>query len=383
MKVVISPQAFKGGLSGIEAAQAISLGLMRVFPHARTTLLPVADGGDGTMEALVQSTRGRYLDTQVTGPLGDSINVKWGVAGDSDTALIEMARASGLALIPAGRRDPTTATSYGTGELIREALDRGCRKIIVGLGGSATNDGGAGIVQALGARLTGANYEEIGMGGGCLSELAHVDLSGLDQRLKLCHIRAATDVNNPLCGVNGASAIYGPQKGATPEAVSLLDDSLRHFAEILRRDIGKDVMELPGMGAAGGAAAGLFAMLNVSIEPGADLVCDEIKLDTSLRDADLVIVGEGQLDSQTLNDKAPIVVARRAKRLGLPVLAVAGLLGSGHRAVLGNGIDDAEGASPSHLPLGEALSQANELVADATERLLRRWNSETSVSKNQ
>lgn len=382
MKVVISPQAFKGGLSGIEAAQAISLGLRRVFPEASTTLLPVADGGDGTMEALVQSTRGRYFDAQVTGPLGDSINAKWGVAGDSDTALIEMASASGLALIPVERRDPAFTTSYGTGELIREALGRGYRKIIVGLGGSATNDAGAGIAQALGVRLTGADRSEIGMGGGCLSALAHIDLSNLDPRLKLCDLRVATDVNNLLCGPNGASAIYGPQKGASPEVVSLLDGSLRHFAEVVSRDIGKEVMELPGMGAAGGAAAGLFAMLNASIEPGANLVCNEIKLDTFLCDADLVIVGEGQLDSQTLNDKAPIVVARRAKRFDLPVLAVAGLLGSGYRTVLGNGIDDAEGASASNLPLDEALKKANELVADAAERLLRRWDSERSISNS-
>ena len=372
MKVVIAPQAFKGGLSGMEAARAIRQGVLRVYPDAESVLLPVADGGDGTLEALVGSS-GSFFEAQVTGPLGESVMAQWGAMPDGKTAVIEMARASGLALVPPERRDPRITTSYGTGELIREALDKGCREIIIGVGGSATNDAGAGMAQALGARLTDAGGKQIRFGGAALSNLSRIELGALDPRLRECRIRVATDVNNPLCGPLGAAAVYGPQKGATAEMVSLLDSALAHFAQIAERELGVDLMHLPGAGAAGGAGGGLATLLGAQLESGAALVCDTLNLEEHLHGADLVIVGEGRMDAQTVYNKAPIVVAQRARKLVVPAVAVAGSLEEGYQAVLQHGINDVESAAPPDLPLDEALQRAGELVAAAAERLVRRY----------
>ena len=368
MKIVIAPQAFKGGLRGMEAARAMEEGVRRVYPDAQTVLVPVADGGDGTLDALVDASGGRYFQARVTGPLGEPVVASWGVMGDGRTAVIEMAQASGLVLVTAGRRDPRLATTYGTGELVRAALDAGYREIIVGLGGSATNDGGAGMVQALGARLTDARAEEIPPGGAALARLESIDLRGMNPRLKECRIRAATDVTNPLCGPEGASAVYGPQKGATRAVVKELDAALRRFGQVIRRDVGVDVLALPRGGAAGGMGAGLVALLGARLDSGGEIVCDAVGLDRHMEWATLVLTGEGRLDGQTAYDKAPIVVARRAGALGIPVITVAGSLGPGYEVVLEHGVTMVEAATPADMPLQEAMAHAYDLVRDATER---------------
>ncbi|MCH7706026.1 MAG: glycerate kinase, partial [Chloroflexi bacterium] len=289
------------------------------------------------------------------------------------TAVIEMAQASGLVLVPEGKRDLRLTSSYGTGELIGAALDEGCREIIVGLGGSATNDGGAGMAQALGASLTDASGAELPHGGAALGRLEHIDLSNLDPRLKETRVLAATDVTNPLCGPEGASAVYGPQKGATPDMVMELDAALERYASVVRQDLGIEVLSLSGAGAAGGMGAGLVAVLGAEIVSGAALVCDTVGLDDHMAGAGLVITGEGLLDGQTVYNKAPMEVARRAIARGVPVIMVAGALGPGHEAVLEQGVTMVEAAAPDHMPLDEALSRAYELVRDAAERAVRRW----------
>ena len=377
IKIVIAPQAFKGGLGAREAAQAMQEGVLHVLPDADTALVPVADGGDGTLETMVGEalvgSGGRYFERRVAGPLGEPVTARWGVIAGGRTAVIEMARASGLVLVPEGKLDPRLTSSYGTGELIGAALDEGCREIIVGLGGSATNDGGAGMAQALGASLTDASGAELPHGGAALGRLEHIELSNLDPRLKETRVLAATDVTNPLCGPEGASAVYGPQKGATPDMVMELDAALERYANVVRQDLGIEVLSLPGAGAAGGMGAGLVAVLGAEIVSGAALVCDTVGLDDHMAGAGLVITGEGLLDGQTVYNKAPMEVARRAIARGVPVIMVAGALGPGHEAVLEQGVTMVEAAAPDHMPLDEALSRAYELVRDAAERAVRRW----------
>ncbi len=392
MKIVICPQAFKGGLRGTEAAEAMAAGVRRVHPDASLVLLPVADGGDGTLDALIgggvppalahggagmmaggASASARVSYSLVQGPLGERLWALWGDMPDNRTAVVELARASGLALVAPERRNPLRASTYGTGQLIRAALNAGYPRIIVGLGGSATNDGGSGIAQALGARFLDADGNELPLGGAALARLAHVDLSGLDPRVQGALILAATDVSNPLCGPEGAAATYGPQKGATPDMVAELDAALENFGQVILRDLGMDVMGLPRMGAAGGAGAGLYALLGAEVGSGADIVIDALGLDAALTGADLVITGEGCTDWQTMYDKAPIVVARRAKKKGVSVIAVSGSLGKGWEAVLEHGVTLAEAAAPADMPLAEAMARARELLADAAERAVSRW----------
>jgi len=373
MKVVIAPQAFKGSLSGMEAARSMEEGLRRVYPGAETVLVPVADGGDGTVATLVEASGGEFVTTRVTGPQGIPVDAVWGVMGDGSTAVIEMARASGLVLVPEGRRDPRVSTTYGTGELICEALRRGYRRIIVGVGGSATNDGGAGMAQALGARFLDVNNEELPFGGATLKYIRRIDISGMEPRVKEAEAIIASDVTNPLCGPQGASAVYGPQKGATPEMVKELDAALAHYAEVVKRDLGLDLAERPGAGAAGGLGYGLMVFLGAEFRPGIDLVCDVLSLDERLRGADLVITGEGMIDGSTVFNKAPIGVARHAKALGdIPVLAVAGSLGRGYEAVLEKGIDAAIGMVRGAVTVDEAMNNAYQVLRDATEEGVRK-----------
>ena len=361
----------------MEAATAMAEGVLRAAPHAETVLLPVADGGDGTLDVLVSApspgdgTSGRYFQATVTGPLGEPRMASWGVTGHLRTAVIEMARASGLALVPPDHRDPRTATTHGTGELIRAALDAGYTDIIVGLGGSASNDGGAGMAQALGVRLLDAAGRELPHGGAALARLASIDLGSLDQRVRSARLRGATDVMNPLCGPEGASHVYGPQKGATAEMVAELDDALHHYADVARRELGIDVVNMPGAGAAGGTGAGLAALLKGELLPGADIVCDAVGLNHRLANADLVLTGEGRMDSQTLNNKAPFVVAQRAKGFGVPVIAVVGSLGPGYESVLEHGIEAVEAAATRDMPPKEAIAEADKLVREAAERAMR------------
>jgi len=355
MKIVIAPDSFKESLSAPEAAAAIEAGFREIFPRDDYVSLPLADGGEGTVVALVAATGGRIMPLTVTGPLGEAVPAFYGLSGDGRTAMVEMAAASGLALVPPQLRNPLVTTSYGTGELLRAALAAGVGKIIVGIGGSATNDGGAGMLQALGVRLLDGDGREVGPGGGALARLEAIDASGCDPRLQAVAIEVACDVTNPLLGDNGASAVYGPQKGATPAMVALLDDNLARFARLLRRDLGKDVTMTPGAGAAGGMGAALLAMGGV-LRPGIDIVMAAVGLEEALREADLVITGEGRIDGQTVSGKVPLGVARLAGRCGKPVIAIGGCLGEGAGAVHGHGIAAVFSATPRPCSLEEALA---------------------------
>jgi len=339
MKIVIAPDSFKESLTALEVATEIEAGFREIFPDANYLLLPMADGGEGTVAAMVAATGGKLVLLQVTGPLGAPVRAIYGVTGDGKTAVIEMAAASGLALVPPSLRDPLRTTSFGTGELIKAALAGGARHLIIGIGGSATNDGGAGMLQALGVRFRDREDRELGFGGGSLAGLDRLDVSDLDPRLKQCRIEAACDVDNPLTGPKGASAVFGPQKGAPPEVVSLLDANLAHYASIISRDLGIEVDSEPGAGAAGGMGAALLAFLGAELRPGIEIVMAAVGLEASISDADLVITGEGRIDSQTVHGKTPIGVARLAKRCGKPVIGIAGCLSTDAAVVHDFGID--------------------------------------------
>ena len=385
MKVVIAPQAFKGGLSGLEAAAAIERGVLAALPGAETVKVPVADGGDGTLDALVTGTGGRMFTARVTGPLGEPIDAQWGAMGQGleppapcparngpKTAVIEMARASGLALVPPRRRDPRLTTTYGTGELIGEAIDRGYDKIIVGLGGSATNDGGVGMAQALGVRFLDSNGRDLPFGGASLTRLSRIDMSGLRLGLMGVTITAATDVVNPLCGPTGASAVYGPQKGASRRTVDSLDAALERFSRVVERSLGIDVKGVPRAGAAGGLGAGLIAFANARVESGVDLVCRVLGLSGFMKGADLVITGEGRADGSTAYDKAPVGVARVAKASGVEtVVLVAGSLGRGYEELYRHGIDAVVPILNRPMSFEESLTRSRDLLAEATERTMR------------
>ncbi|KJB86454.1 glycerate kinase [Paenibacillus sp. E194] len=364
MKFVIAPDSFKESLSAWEACQAIGSGLGRVFPEAELVYIPMADGGEGTVQSLVDATSGRIVWTTVTGPLGTPVEGFYGVLGDGKSAVIEMAAASGLALVPPTQRNPLVTTTRGMGELILSALNEGVETIILGLGGSATNDGGAGMAQALGVRLLAEDGTEIGDGGGEVGRIAHIDMSGVDPRLAKVKFVAACDVDNPLIGERGASAVFGPQKGATPEMVKQLDANLAHYAAKIREDVGCDVALMPGAGAAGGLGAGVVAFLQAELKRGVDIVIDATGLADHVVDADVVITGEGKIDGQTIYGKTPIGVAKTAKLHGVPVIGIAGTLAVGHEVVHEHGIDMVFTIVPGVTTLEEALGQA----ADNMER---------------
>ena len=338
MKVVIAPDSYKESLSALEVATQIELGFQEVFPDAVCIKLPMADGGEGTVQAMIEATDGRLVTLEVTGPLGQPVRSFFALTGDGRTAVIEMAAASGLGLVPPEQRNPNLTTSFGTGELIRAALDAGARHLIVGIGGSATNDGGAGMLQALGVQLLDAQGQQLAPGGGAFGDLARIDVTGLDARLRDCTVEVACDVDNPLTGPRGASAIFGPQKGATPDMVHTLDAGLKHFAALIQRDLGVAVDAVPGAGAAGGMGAAMLAFLGGKLQPGCDIIARAVGLDEAVRDADLVITGEGRIDQQTIFGKTPFGVAQVAKRHGKPVIAIAGSLGTNAHVVHAHGI---------------------------------------------
>ena len=371
MRIVIAPQSFKGSVSGPEAARAIQEGILRVFPKAETVLVPVADGGDGTLDALVEATAGQTFASRVNGPLRQRVQARWGVMGDCKTAVIEMAQASGLALLPYKDRNPRHTSTYGTGQLIKRALDRGYRRIIVGMGGSATNDGGVGMAWALGARFYDSKGLPLTSGGAALSRLASIDVLGLHPALKRAEIIAASDVDNPLCGPEGASAVYGPQKGANANTVRVLDKALERYASVVRESLGIDVAERPGAGAAGGLGAGLMAFCGGQVRSGIDIVCQVLDFDARLQGADLVITGEGRLDASTVYNKAPVGVARRASALGIPVIALAGSLGRGFEAVYEHGISAAVCIVDRPLSMRVSVARTSELLTAAAERTMR------------
>jgi len=370
-KVVIAPDSFKGSLTARQVCEAAEEGLRRVWPEAEVVSVPMADGGEGTVQSLVDATSGRIVSIDVTGPLGEPVAAFLGVLGDGVTAVIEMAAASGLPLVPQGLRNPALATTRGTGELIRGALDIGCRKFIIGIGGSATNDGGAGMAQALGVRLLDASGAEIGPGGAELARLARIDVSGLDPRASLSEFVVACDVDNPLTGPRGASAVYGPQKGATLEMVKTLDDALKNLASVVGRDLGVDVDGIPGAGAAGGLGAGLVAFLGASLKRGVDIVVEAVGLREQMKGASLVITGEGRTDFQTLFGKTPMGVANVAKALGIPVVIISGAIADDARGLYAHGIDALMSIAKGPCTIDEAIANAAPLMADAAETAAR------------
>lgn len=368
IRIVIAPDSFKGSLSAIQVAHAIERGFLKAFPSAVINKIPIADGGEGTVEALVAATSGgmRYCD--VEGPLGDRVQSFWGVLGDGQTAVIEMAAASGLPLVPLELRNPRITSSYGTGELILQALDHGCRKLIIGIGGSATNDGGVGMASALGIRFIGVDGRQISPGGAALSALRDIDLSGMDSRVKDVEIVVACDVDNPLCGPNGASAVYGPQKGASPKDVEELDNSLRVFSEVASRSTGKDVSGFPGAGAAGGMGAGLMYFTNAVLKPGVQIIIEATGMEKLVAESDLVITGEGRTDFQTSHGKAPTGVGALAKKYNKVALCISGSLGEGADEILDLGFAGMSSIVPGPLSLDECMVNADSLTEKAAFR---------------
>lgn len=369
MKIVIAPDSFKECLTAAQVAQAIETGFKQILPDAEYIKVPVADGGEGTLQSLVDATGGRLIDVAVTGPMEETVQACFGLLGDGETAVIEMAGASGIERVPADQRNPMISTTRGTGELILSALDQGIKRMIVAIGGSATNDGGAGMMQALGVKLLDADGQELPRGGAALSHLYRIDTGKMDKRLQTIEFIAACDVGNPLTGANGASAVFGPQKGATPEMVEQLDLALRHYASLLQRDLGKDVGQQPGAGAAGGMGAALLAFLDAELKPGIDIVMEAVGLAEKVIGADLVITGEGRIDGQTAQGKTPVGVARIARQFNLPVIALAGSVGSDVEAVYECGIAALFPIVHDAVPLSEALAKGEENLIRAARNL--------------
>jgi glycerate kinase len=371
MKIVVAPDSFKGSLTAIEVSVAIEQGIREVFPEAEVIKIPIADGGEGTVQCLVNATGGKILEEKVIGPLGNEVLAFYGILGDRKTAIVEMAAASGLILIPESKRNPLVTTTYGTGQLIKAALDQGCRKMIIGIGGSATNDGGAGMVQALGVKLLDQEGKEVGFGGGELKKIVKIDISCMDNLLSDTKVLVASDVNNPLCGPQGASKIYGPQKGATPEVIEELDKSLSYFAELIKRDLNKEVKDIPGAGAAGGLGAGLMAFLNAELRPGIEIIIEIVKIEQIIRESDLLITGEGRIDAQSVFGKVPFGLGKMAKKYNVPVIAIVGEIGEGFSQIYEYGINSIMSIISKAISIDEAMQMSKSLLKDATERMMR------------
>ncbi len=378
MKIIIAPDSFKGSLSAIEVADTIEKEIKKVLPKVKIKKIPLADGGEGTVETLVNVTRGKIIRCSVKDPLGRKIRSFFGILGDKRTAVIEMASASGLPLLSLKERNPLITTTYGTGELIKEALKRNCRKIIIGIGGSATVDGGAGMAQALGARLLDKNGKKLPFGGGNLGKLAKIDCSDFDKRIKKTKVIIASDVTNPLCGKDGAAKVYGPQKGATTTMVKILEKNLFHYAQVIKRYLDRDVLNLPGAGAAGGLGAGLLSFLDARMEKGVELILKTIELERYLKDADLVITGEGKIDAQVKYGKTILGVAKLAKKYNIPVIALCGALTDEAYELHRYGISVLASIIPAPISLDEAMRNAKKFLKKKAGELIRL----ISLSKN-
>lgn len=372
MKIVIAPDSFKESLSAPEVAAAIARGIKRAAPDAHIICIPMADGGEGTVSAVLAATQGESRINRVQNARGAPIDATWGWL-PHHTAVIEMAAAGGLEHIPAASRDPLRATSFGVGELICHALDAGATHIVLGLGGSATNDAGAGMLQALGVRLLDSAGKDLGPGGMALKDLARIDSDGLDARLKNVQITIASDVNNPLCGPKGASAIFGPQKGATPEQITLLDAALAHFADLCAHHLGTDHRETPGAGSAGGLGFAALAWLGAEFRPGVEVVAEIGGLAQAAKGASLIITGEGRMDAQTLLGKTPMGVAKVGRSVNVPVIAIAGSLGEGYQALYTAGIQAAFSVVSGPCTLQEACADASRLLEDRAQDIMRLW----------
>lgn len=370
-KYVVAPDSFKESMTAKEVCNAMERGIKQANPAAEVIKVPMADGGEGTVDSLVDATNGQRVTVEVTGPLGNKISAYYGILGNGTTAVIEMAKASGLEIVEKEKRNPMITTTFGTGELIRDALDHDVKEIIIGLGGSSTNDGGSGMAQALGAKLLDQNNHQISFGGGNLDKLDRIDISNLDSRLQDVKIILASDVTNPLIGKDGASRVFGPQKGATSEMVEKLENNLQHYAKIIKRDLNKDVASVAGAGAAGGLGAGLMAFTTCEMSRGVDLAIEVTKLEEKIRDADYVFTGEGGTDFQTKFGKTPYGVAKLGKKYHKPVISLAGYLGEGIDSLYGEGFTAIFGIIPGACDLSTALKNGPSNVARTTENIVR------------
>lgn len=370
-KVVIAPDSFKESLTALEVAEAVETGFKKVFPNWEYVKIPMADGGEGTVQSLVDATDGFIKEVEVLDPLGRKIEASYGISGDGKQAIIEMATASGLELLKQSERDVMQATSWGLGDLICSALDEGVERILIGIGGSATNDAGAGMIQRLGGKLLDAEGKQIPYGGVALSKLQTIDLLELDARLSDIEIEVACDVNNPLTGPGGASYIYGPQKGADEEQIKELDQNLKHFAEIIRKDLDIDIEKEPGAGAAGGVGGALLAFLGAELRSGGELITEWLALEDIIKDADLVITGEGGINHQTVYGKTPVIVSKLAKKYQIPVIALAGSISEGYEKVYEHGIDVIFSVLSEVTDLKEALKTAPQNVERTAENIAR------------
>ena len=371
MRILIAPDSFKNSLSALGVAESLRKGLLRSLPGAEIRILPMADGGEGTVESLIDATGGEIINVWVKDPLSREVESHIGITGDGSTAVIEMAAASGLQLISPGEKDPWVTTTYGTGELIRAALDAGCQTILLGIGGSATNDCGAGMANALGVKFFDRDGNQTKLGGGALGEVRRIDVGGLDPRIAETRILVACDVTNPLTGPRGASFVYGPQKGADPEMVVKLDSNMAGFARLIKEQLGKDVENIPGAGAAGGLGAGLIAFLDAGLVEGVPAIAERVGLEAEVKWADLVITGEGSMDFQTQFGKTVFGVARVAKVYNKAVIAVAGSIGEGAGVLYDMGIDAMYSIIEKPISLEEAIKKTPELLETAGERLGR------------
>jgi len=371
LKILVAPDSFKGSLTAMEVSKNIKRGIHNFDSKIDVDLLPMADGGEGTVQSLVDATEGEIIEREVTGPLGNKVKAFYGLLGEGKTAVIEMAAASGLPLVPEGKKNPLKTTTYGTGQLIASALEHGVEQIIIGIGGSATNDAGVGMAQALGAEILDAKGDQVDFGGGNLDQIEKMELKNLDSRLKGVEIQAACDVDNPLFGEDGAAYVYAPQKGAYTEMVEILDQNLRHFNQIAVKELGKDTNKIPGAGAAGGLGAGLVAFLDAELKAGVDIVLDIIDFEKRLKGVDLVITGEGMLDGQSIYGKTPVGVSRSAAKKDIPVIAVAGTLGRGVEKVLDHGINAYFSIIDRPAELNEIVERSPELLANLSEQIIR------------
>ncbi|ANA79966.1 glycerate kinase [Paenibacillus glucanolyticus] len=373
--IVLAPDSFKESMTAKEVCEAMERGILKANPNVTCIHVPMADGGEGTMQSLVDATGGTVHTAMVTGPLGNQVEASYGISGDGSTGVLEMASASGIHLVPPAERNPLVTTTYGTGELIKACLDHGVSRLLIGIGGSATNDGGAGVVQALGGKLLDAEGKELAFGGGDLGRLASFDLTGLDSRLQHVEVEVACDVTNPLCGETGASHVFGPQKGATPDMIEQLDSNLRNYAGVMKQQLGKDIVDYPGAGAAGGLGGGLMVFLNGTLKKGIDMVVDYTGLEEKVRQADMVWTGEGGMDFQTQYGKTPLGVAMVAKKHGKPVVALAGRIGDGIEVLYDKGMDAIFGIMPGAATLSEALVNGQQNVERTSENIVRLMNS--------
>ena len=374
MKIVIAPDSFKGSLTAAEAAEAIETGFRAVYPDAEYVKVPMADGGEGTVQSLVDATSGTIITQLVSGPMGDMVAGFFGILGDRQTAVIEMAAASGIHWVRPKERDVFLASSFGTGQLINAALDRGCDKLIVGLGGSATNDGGMGMMKALGAQFLDQEGVQLTADVRALLQLERIDLRHLDPRLDKTEIVVACDVDNPLCGENGASMVFGPQKGATEEDIAVLDQALTRYGDILSANAGRDIASEPGAGAAGGMGAAFIGLIDAVLKPGVDIVIEIVDLANSLVDANLVITGEGRIDNQTIHGKTPTGVAKVAKSCNLPVICITGSVEDGADFTHQLGIDEIYSVTEGDYDLTEVLIEAEHKLTQAAQKIAKSLN---------